>query len=37
MFRKLNKEANKGIEVDNSLKESTVNKLLNIKGSKKSF
>ncbi|OZV11248.1 hypothetical protein CIW83_15530 [Tissierella sp. P1] len=37
MFRKLHKEANNYMESDKPLKESTVNKTLNIKGSKKIF
>ena len=37
MFRKLHKEANNYMESDKPLKESTVNKPLNIKGSKKIF
>ncbi|MBU5311346.1 hypothetical protein KQI38_04850 [Tissierella carlieri] len=37
MFRKLHKEANNYMESDKPLKESTVNKPLNIKGSKKVF
>ena len=37
MFRKLHKEANNYMESDKPLKESTVKKPLNIKGSKKIF